>query len=255
MSYPIDAFERVIVRLREKGFAVGGVPGWRTRDYKDRGLTPVAVIEHHTGSSRTSDQMLAIDGNGVVDGPLCNFTVYPDGKIVAIAAGYANHAGYNNREAFAELRDLAPMGSDIDPGPSSNDSATFSGNSRSVGIEVKSSGTFTAAQHASTAALEAALVIELGLSATRPPVGGHREITGRKIDPVHPMWERRREVAELVAAWTAPPRPTALPVDGVMGSATVEVYQYLEGLARSGAWDVATTTRLQEQLNARLASL
>lgn len=222
MAFPLAAFERVIIRLRAKGFAVGGVDGWRTRDYKGRGLTPVAIIEHHTGSSRTSDQMLAVDGNGIVDGPLCNFTVYPDGKIVAVAAGYANHAGYNNPEAFAQLRDLAPMDSDIDPGPASSDSGTFSGNGRSVGIEVKSSGTFTAAQHAATAALEAALVIELGLSQSRPPVGGHREITGRKVDPVHPMHTRRRYVRDLIAVWMAeavpvvtpePVEPTPVPVE------------------------------------------
>lgn len=251
MSFPLAAFERVIVRLRGLGFEVGGVAGWRTRDYKDRGLTPVAVIEHHTGSSKTSDQMLAIDGNGVVDAPLCNWTVYPDGKIVAVAAGYSNHAGYNNPAAFAELRDLPPMASDINPGPSSNDSKTFSGNSRSVGIEVKSSGTFTSAQHASTAALEAALVIELGLNPTRPPVGGHREITGRKIDPVHRMWERRRQVAALVAEWTAPepepepvPEPQPTPEPAPVPEPTPEPAESLAAILARVAADVAKAQAL-----------
>ncbi len=248
MSVPLDAFERVIVRLRDKGFTVGGYAGWRARDYKGRGLTPTMIVEHHTGSKLTPDTMLAITGNGITPGPLCNFTVHPDGRIVAIAVGYSNHAGYNDRAAYDRLL-TPPMDADVKPAAHDK---TFSANRLSVGIEVKSSGSFTDEQHAATAALEAALVIELGLDPVHPPVVAHRELTPRKIDPVHSMWQRRQVVAALCAKWTAPPKPEPVPLDGIVGPVSLRAYQWLESLPQTGGWDADTGRRFQEQINTRL---
>ena len=49
-------------------------------------------------------------------------------------------------------------------------------------------------------ALEVAVVRELGLSRTAPPIAGHKEVTTRKPgDPGHDMAARRREIAALLA--------------------------------------------------------
>ena len=192
--------ERIHAALRLQGFKVKEFDDdWRTRRARsDIVFAPTMVVEHHTGSPTTTNQLLAIIGHGPgLPGPLCHWTIERDGTILVIAAGYANHAGRNNRTAVNLLESDPPMAAQHRPGP---DSGTFSANRRAFGIEVKANGSFTDAQQRSTVALEVAIVRELGLSRTSPPIAGHKDVTTRKpVDPAHDMAARRREVAALLA--------------------------------------------------------
>lgn len=188
----VTTMEKVHALLTEWGFTVDTRKGWETRKASSIAFAPEFIVEHHTGGNTTPDSLLA-NGRTGLKGPLCHWTIDRDGTIRAIAAGYANHAGYSNQTAVNTLIKKPPLDRDIKPG---SDTAGYSANRRAWGIEVKTGGAFTAAQNKSTAALEAAICLVQGW--TQPRVGAHREITRRKIDPVHPMYKRRQEVLELM---------------------------------------------------------
>lgn len=183
---------KVHALLKEWGFTVETYKGWESRKASNIAFVPELIVEHHTGGNTTPDSMLA-NGRSGLRGPLCHWTIDRDGTIRAIAAGYANHAGYNNQTAVNTLIKNPPLDRDIKPG---SDTAGYSANRRAWGIEVKTGGAFSTAQNKSAAALEAAICLVQGWN--QPRVGGHREITRRKIDPVHPMYKRRVEVAKLM---------------------------------------------------------
>lgn len=199
-----EHMERIHAALRDQGFTVKEFDEtWRTRRARDDiAFAPTMIVEHHTGSPTTSSHLLAITGHGpALPGPLCHWTIERDGTILVIAAGYANHAGFNNRTAVNLLGSDPPMTAEHLPGA---DSGTFSANRRAFGIEVKANGPFTVAQQRSAPALEVAVVREFGFSRTAPPIAGHKEITRRKPgDPGHDMAARRREVAALLAGGQA----------------------------------------------------
>ena len=187
-----EKMRKVHALLKEWGFTVETYKGWESRRASSIAFVPEFVVEHHTGGNTTPDFMLA-NGRTGLKGPLCHWTIDRDGTIRAIAAGYANHAGYNNQTAVNTLIKNPPLDRDIKPG---SDTAGYSANRRAWGIEVKTGGAFSTAQNKSAAALEAAICLVQGWN--QPRVGGHREITRRKIDPVHSMYKRRQEVLNLM---------------------------------------------------------
>lgn len=210
MTTAADRFADTLILLRTWSVPVTERAGWRTNSARsDIAFTPAAIINHHTGSPNTTDRMLFVDGNGIVGGPLCHFTIYPDGMIVLGAGGYANHAGINNKAAVELVAAGPAPAAQITPGP---DTPGYSGNRRTVGIEVKASGSFNPGQRAAAVALNAALVLAFGWSRTKPPVGAHKEITRRKPgDPGDDMAAFRRDVVAFIAAKTTPAVP-AVPV-------------------------------------------
>jgi len=190
--------------LRLWGVPVVERTGWRTKQARtDITFAPAGIINHHTAGNGTSDAMLFDDGNGYVKGPLCHFAVQRDavGTVTLGAAGYANHAGMNDKPSVEAVLLGPSLSAEISPG--ADDS--YSANRCTLGIEVKAATTMTAAQYASTVALNAALVLAFGWSKDRPPVGSHKEITRRKpADPAEDMAKLRRDVVAFIAAKSAP---------------------------------------------------
>ncbi len=202
-----DRFADAAALLRSWGVPVVEIQGWQGRRARtDIEFAPAGVINHHTGAWTTTDDLLFISGRTGLPGPLCHWTIYRDGTIVLGAAGYANHAGINNKPAVEQV--LAGAVAEIKPGP---DTAGYSANRRMVGVEVKCPAAYNEAQRAAAVALNAALVIAFGWSPTAPPVGAHKEITRRKPgDPGDDMAQFRADVVDMVAARTAQP-PVVVP--------------------------------------------
>lgn len=235
MAVP-DRFAEAVSLLRSWGCRVDALDGWASRKARnDIPFAPEGVINHHTGAWTTTDQMLFVTGRTGLPGPLCHWTIYRDGTIVLGAAGYANHAGINNKPALEQV--LAGAVGEITPGP---DTAGYSGNRRTVGVEVKCPGAYNEAQRAAAVALNAALVIAFGWSPTAPPVGAHKEITRRKPgDPGDDMAQFRADVVDMVAAKTAQPPvvvppPVTYPPTVRLGSRGVRVKRVQEALRAAG---------------------
>lgn len=235
MAVP-DRFAEAVSLLRTWGCRVDALDGWASRKARnDIPFAPEGVINHHTGAWTTTDQMLFVTGRTGLPGPLCHWTIYRDGTIVLGAAGYANHAGINNKPALEQV--LAGAVGEITPGP---DTAGYSGNRRTVGVEVKCPGAYNEAQRAAAVALNAALVIAFGWSPTAPPVGAHKEITRRKPgDPGDDMAQFRADVVDMVAAKTAQPPvvvppPVTYPPTVRLGSRGVRVKRVQEALRAAG---------------------
>lgn len=203
----LDRLNAAVILLRSWGYTVKGVKGWRTRRARsDIAFAPAGVIVHHTGDNNTK-QSLLVNGRTGIPGPLCNVEVQRTGVITMIAAGYANHAGINDKQAVEKVL-AGGAAATISPGA---DTAGYSANRRTFGIEAQGGKGWTATQHKSVVAVCAALAIVSGWSKTKPPVGAHKEITRRK--PVDPygvdMGAFRREVAALIKAKTTPaPAPS-----------------------------------------------
>jgi hypothetical protein len=76
----------------QRGLTVKTASGWESRG-RPYSFNPTAgVLAHHTASQSDIDNVL-INGRSDLPGPLCHYALHLDGTVVAIAAGYANHAG------------------------------------------------------------------------------------------------------------------------------------------------------------------
>ena len=207
-----DRFQTALNLLAEWGFKTSTVAGWQTRKArKDITYDPAGIVNHHTGAWETKDDLLFRTGRTGLPAPLCQFAIQVDGTITLGAAGYANGAGINNKAAVEAL--IAGLGAEQKPGL---DSANYSGNRRTISVEVKCPGSYNPAQRAAAVALNAALVLAMGWSTTKPPVGAHKEITRRKPgDPGDDMGKFRSDVVAFIASKTEPvpvPDPTPPPV-------------------------------------------
>lgn len=230
-----DLFSEVAGLVRGWGFTVVERPGWENRRARaDIVFDPKAVVNHHTASWKTSDDMLYRDGNGRVPAPLCHFSIDADGVVTLGAAGYANHAGSNNRSSVETLIAGPSLTGEVIPGP---DTPDYSGNRRTVGIEVKCPGAYNAAQRAAAVALNAALVLAFGWDRANPPVGAHKEITRRKPgDPGDSMAAFRADVVAFIAA-KVDPAPTPAPTPAPVKLPTLR-------LGSTGAWVRAVQRKL-----------
>ena len=83
-----DAADLMVAR----GLKVKYSSGWQDRGRPYSFNPTVGGITHHTASPTDIDSVL-INGRSDLPGPLCNWALHADGTWVAIAAGYANHAG------------------------------------------------------------------------------------------------------------------------------------------------------------------
>lgn len=94
--------------LREAGFTVSEVPGWRTNSHPGD-LNPVGGMWHHT--TALNDLEILVRGRPHISGPLCNLWLRQDATWVVVSGGHANHAGPGNLSVLANLRNgIAPRG-------------------------------------------------------------------------------------------------------------------------------------------------
>lgn len=196
---------KTVELLESWGVSVDLREGWESNQARgDIQFKPDCVLDHHTGGDGTSLKMLFDDGNGVVPAPLCNFAVLRTGLVVLGAGGYANHSGFGNKAAGELIRKGPPLDRQMTPGPTQQ----YSLNRYAVGIEVQAAAKWTAEQYAATVALNAALTITFGWNKDKPPIGGHKEFTRRKPDPVENMASIRRATVALIKEKEAePPKP------------------------------------------------
>lgn len=156
-----------IEHLKAWGLNVDEVKGWQTRG-RPYNFYPKAIIAHHDASSISSGNQgalnLVINGRPGLSGPLSQFVLCRDGKVVVVAAGYANHAGIGGPRAGVPQN---------------------AGNTYCLGIEACNNGVgekWPAVQLNAYYRLCAALMSWLGLVDVNC-VFGHKEWTSRKIDP------------------------------------------------------------------------
>lgn len=162
---------------------------------------PIGVMIHHTASDNQSDSyvdFLAVRGRPQegIPAPLCNFAVRSDGSVIVTSIGRSNHAGAGDPKILKLVKDgRVPIDREIVK-PASRGA---SGNEHFFGIEVMYSGSapMTPEQRASTIKLTTGLCRFLGVEASA--VIGHREWTGRKVDPGNEkMDDIRRDVQDIL---------------------------------------------------------
>ena len=232
-----ERFQTALDLLNAWGFKTATVAGWQARKARsDVAYTPQGIVNHHTGAWETKDDLLFRTGRTGLPAPLCQWAVQVDGTITCGAAGYANGAGENNQAAVEALIAGLPLDSEWHP---AGDTPNYSGNRRTISVEVKAPGAYNPAQRAAAVALNAALVLAMGWSKTRPPVGAHKEITRRKPgDPGDDMGRFRTDVVAFIAARenTVPPVVTPPPVPAapiLLGVANCQSY---DGDTSAAAW-------------------
>jgi hypothetical protein len=136
------------------------------------------MLQHHTGPWSTVDGMKALlwDGRSDLPGPLCQFTVAPDGKVSIVSGGRANHAGAGAANVYQAL---VNDGATPAPGPDSVD-----GNAHLYGTEIMSAGASTSvypdAQVQAAVRLDAAVCEHHGWRGNS--VIRHATWTRRKVD-------------------------------------------------------------------------
>ena len=191
--------------------------GWATRSNAGAIMPPQGITVHHTGGRATSTAYLVNPKDRPQLKVLANIHIdMLERKIRFICAGGASHGGYTDKAVYDKMiAGEAPLDRDMVPG---RDSATFSINKRTVGIEIdgeggaqewddpdakgRSSWTYRAAV-ATSAALHIAGTFPVSKA---PRVGAHKEHTKRKPgDPYCNMGQFRQDV---LACITAPWGPT-----------------------------------------------
>jgi hypothetical protein len=83
--------------IRDYGVEVVTVRNWRTRGGEGT-FRPIGMCDHHTASHRTSGSFpsagIVTFGRSDIPGPLCHILGGRNAKVMIIAAGRANHAGF-----------------------------------------------------------------------------------------------------------------------------------------------------------------
>lgn len=153
--------------LKRWGLEVEAEDGWRHRG-RPYNFYPRAIMVHHDASSTSSGvdgaRNMVKTGRAGLPGPLSQFVLSRNGKVIVTAAGYANHAGYGGPRAGVPANQ---------------------GNTYSIGIEAANNGIgekWSKKQLNAYYRLCAALMVWIGTKDVNK-VMGHKEWTSRKIDP------------------------------------------------------------------------
>ncbi|MEW2487204.1 peptidoglycan-binding protein [Streptomyces sp. NPDC048411] len=183
---------------------------WQTHNRNHKGpWGPVnGVMLHHTAGR--DSLTLCRDGTAALPGPLCIGLVAKDGTVHLAGYGRTNHAGAGSSAVFDAVRAERPL-----PGPPGPDAVD--GNTHFYGFEIENLGNghdpYPAAQLAAVERLSAALCRAHGWSAAS--VIGHKEWTGRKIDPSFSMPGMRMRIEARLGVRPVPPAaPSYAPFPG-----------------------------------------
>lgn len=174
---------RIVEALRDYGLVVVEDPGWEARGTGYR-FEPFGQAWHHDAFTEDVSDARALEimrkGRPDLRGPLCNGWVDSDSRIVLVAYGNANHAGWNEADVIDRLRrGLAPLGdARADP-----DGDSVVGNPHLWGWECRNAGDGTDVwdQLDAMERAGAALCDANGWPAAAN--AAHRELTARKPDP------------------------------------------------------------------------
>ena len=176
-------------------------PGWATRTNSGAIMPPQGVTVHHTGGVATATSYMVNPRDRPQLKVLANVHITAQHFIRFIAAGGASHGGYTHKACYDRIIDgTAPLDRDLVPGA---DSATFSINKRTVGIEIDGAGgpnewdTWT---YRAAVAVSAACQVAGGWPVDGSPrVGAHKEHTRRKPgDPYANMGKFRTDVLACI---------------------------------------------------------
>lgn len=201
--------------LKAEGVRVVEMPGWTTHNRNHKGSWgPVnGVLIHHTAGVGPGIPSFCRNGSASLPGPLCHGVATKDGRVHLPGYGRANHAGLIASNALSSL--VAEDGKHPKPGPDAVD-----GNSRLYGLEIENRGDgddpWPDGQYDQSVRWAAAICRHHRWTAES--VGGHKEVTRRKIDPAFSMDAFRSEVAERLrhkASWSpddSTPDPLPVPV-------------------------------------------
>jgi hypothetical protein len=257
-------------------------PDWRTHNRGQRGdgWGPINGVLVHNFASDISDAAslrYLYDGdlNRGMPGPLSQFAIDDAGAVWVIGWGRANHGGSGDPGFLAALAyDRLSLTSDYRPATA----GSVDMNAHTYGIEMLYGKGPTSAQRASIVRLCAALVDAHDYAATS--VGGHRESTTTRSDPVgFDMGEVRRQVQALLrfgpgSTLSKPVStlPTPVPKEDPMPTADEialavmryknkalngdkDVYQLLTDAAKQQAVPVVTDEQLERVLRKVVGSV
>lgn len=153
--------------------------GWAThnRGTRGNGWGPVnGFIWHHTGADG-DDRTVLYDGRSDLPGPLCHFAITPDGTVIMIGWGRANHAGLGDSGVLAKVVSEQYTGM---LKPTKND---HDGNGQFYGVEIMYAGTHGMSHAQYLAALKlSAAVLDFHKWSHRSVIA-HGEWTNTKWDP------------------------------------------------------------------------
>lgn len=240
-----DAFRGVA------GYRVEAYAGHATRAARTKSFAPIGVLDHHTGSASTYDQILAYMATGSPIAPLCHVATSPPSagvvRITVVASGgRANHAG-------AGIYTPAGIGRD-------------QGNYRLIGIEHHNDGRspWTGQQIEAARRIDAALLAKLGRRPDPYLLDHQTYAPTRKVDRhTLTLADERAAVAALLDGTTgaalmpAPGEPPVLlrigrtdPVYEVRDGATIEhIPSAQDAASRHGpAWHDKVVTLTEVRL-------
>jgi N-acetyl-anhydromuramyl-L-alanine amidase AmpD len=168
--------------LRDAGLRVVGYKGWETRGSPTMAERPSLLMQHHTAGVGRGVLDLLANGRSDLAGPLCHVCPRPNGEMVVIASGKANHAGKGSWQPA--------------------DGPLITSSTQCIGFENEHQG--TSAYPWPPAQLEA---IEIGTAAILHHIGRSHERSvlhkewakppGRKPDPVGWSGPKHRERLRL----------------------------------------------------------
>lgn len=165
--------------------------GWTKHNRNHRGpWGPVnGVMIHHTAGTNSLE--LLRKGTPDLPGPLAHAHLSKGGRVTMVSSGRANHAGAGSQAVYDRVvADLPVHGK---PGRD-----TVDGNAHFYGIEIENLGNgrdlYPVAQYDAAVGWATAVCRHHGWTADS--VIGHKEWTGRKIDPSFDMDRFREDVAD-----------------------------------------------------------
>lgn len=218
MPTPVSA-GAMLKALKAEGVKVKEYAGWTTRE-RDAATGKIfgpvnGVMIHHTAG--TDSLALCVKGTADLPGPLCHAHLAKNGTLTLISNGRANHAGSGRQSVYDAVvaeRTFTPSGGD-----------SVDGNDHFYGLEIENRGNgkdpYPSVQYDQAVRYATAICRLYGWN--EKSVIGHKEWTGRKIDPSFSMSIFRAEVKERLAHkadWTksaapATPPPAQVPVSTV----------------------------------------
>jgi len=192
--------------LRDAGLKVATVKGWKNRGASNADVKDIqGVMCHHTAVNNRNANMPSLnalrDGRPGLSGPLSQLGLGRDGTYFVIAAGRAHHAGRGAWRGLIGGRD---------------------GNNHTIGIEGENVGTsvdfpWPEIQMDAYRRGVAAILNHLRLDKSR--CIGHKEWTGRKVDPLFDMNTFRLQVGMILDG--SAPSPVPIPRTDPTGRRTI----------------------------------